>query len=759
MKNNGTTKKEGFQLKNGDSIIISSKIGSGISAAIDSLDENLKKITITPDSLARASLGVGATTSSKAIRLDNNICDMLFKSFFSARCEQGLSSIIIDPFCISNQKRMEYIELSKKTGTSITFIELTNEINDKSLSVDAEFFGLMNNEAKTINASYEKPNVENNFIFSSDIDIDLIKNEILSPNIDIIGDIHGMYYELIKMINKMGYSVEKNGITHPEGRKLVFLGDYIDRGYDSLKTILLVKLAVESGHYAIKGNHEEMLLQSIKSNGKSDMVYTKSISSAGTVDKVLRMSDKDKKDLLDFISSLPSYLTCQGYAFVHADIEVFDPYFSIKNSLVFGDSILGKKNSDEKYTENYKNSINKYKIIRGHSKSYCLNGIVTSLENGQAYGGELLGLNFNKFKLLSDSGVSAENCFEQAITSVSCSEYNYNEKIKERISFVNNLKSLVEKNLIKRIDSLDNKFHMIDLSNTVYKNKTWEGNEDLKSLRGMVFSVDGHVVISGQQKMGEIGLTSKKLNKNEKVFILEKPYGFNINIGRNPYGSGLIITTNSSFSSGYIDIATEYMLKNGLYDKIDKFFIDKNITLNISVSHYLDKRNPYCKTPMDNNILLLSGKDNESLKSMEQGELSRIASLLGIDRPEIQFLKFASIRDVMFHSNNHSIAIYRAGENIGDCYQLPTLNGLTREFIKSIKGVSSWDDFNKSGRFIEMNDILRNSFRTIISLFDINKIKHYDENFISQKIKPIIKDEIISFMKYSENEKDNDFSL
>lgn len=747
MNSNSTTKKEGFQLKNGDSIIISSKMGSGISKIIETLDEDLKKMVLTPNSVARASLGI-MDNSKKPIRLDSNISDMLLKSFFSARCEQGLSSIIIDPLCITNSKRMEYLLLSKKTGKKISFFEIDSEPSENNLSDDADFFGLMVNEAKTINSYYEKPDICFDTL-TNNIKIQFLKNEIPSSEIDIIGDIHGMYNELLELIESMGYVINKSGVTHPEGRKLVFLGDYIDRGYDSLKTILLVKLAVESGHYAIRGNHEEMLIQSITNDGKSDIIYAKSISSAGTIDKVLRMSDVDKNELISFISSLPSYLTHKNYAFVHADIETFDPVSSIKNSLVFGDSILGKKNSDEKYTENYYLGINKYKVIRGHSKSYLTNGIVTSLEGGQAYGGELLGLSFDKFKDLSDLGVAPSECFNKSVIKVSCKNYNYNEKIKERVSFMNRLKHLAEQNLIRRIDSLDNKFHMIDLSSNVYKNKLWEDNDELKKLRGMVFSVDGHVVTSGQQKMGEIGLTSKKLDKNEKVFCFNKPYGFNINVGRNPYGNGLIISTNSSFDSHYVDMAKDYMVKSGIYEKIDRLFIDQEITLNFSVSHYMDKRNPYCKTPIDNEMILISGKNNSTLMNIDQGDLGRISSIIGVSRPDINFIKFASIRDIMFSSESHYIAIYRAGKNTGECYQIPTLSGMTRNILNSIKGFDKWDDFIKSGLFLEMNAMMKNSVRTLISSIDLNKIKHYDEPLISIKIKSVLKNEIISYMKDS----------
>ena len=48
--------------------------------------------------------------------------------------------------------------------------------------------------------------------------------------IDVIGDIHGECGTLCELLDRLGY--DGNG-AHPEGRRLVFVGDLIDRGPDS----------------------------------------------------------------------------------------------------------------------------------------------------------------------------------------------------------------------------------------------------------------------------------------------------------------------------------------------------------------------------------------------------------------------------------------------------------------------------------------------------------------------------------------------
>jgi hypothetical protein len=77
-------------------------------------------------------------------------------------------------------------------------------------------------------------------------------------NFDIIGDIHGYGTALEILLERMGYSEkEPYNFTHPENRKVLFIGDYIDRGEEILKTLRIVRTMQENGNaIAIMGNHE-----------------------------------------------------------------------------------------------------------------------------------------------------------------------------------------------------------------------------------------------------------------------------------------------------------------------------------------------------------------------------------------------------------------------------------------------------------------------------------------------------------------------
>src|SRR6266849_67466 len=69
---------------------------------------------------------------------------------------------------------------------------------------------------------------------------------------DIIGDVHGCHDELVGLLDKLGYSITAGSdrarhVTHPEGRRVVFVGDLVDRGPDSPGVLRLAMTMVRDG--------------------------------------------------------------------------------------------------------------------------------------------------------------------------------------------------------------------------------------------------------------------------------------------------------------------------------------------------------------------------------------------------------------------------------------------------------------------------------------------------------------------------------
>merc|ERR1712216_1045646 len=72
----------------------------------------------------------------------------------------------------------------------------------------------------------------------------------LEAPVKICGDLHAQYYDLLRLFDHGGFPPESN---------YLFLGDYVDRGKQSLETIallMLYKVKYPENFFMLRGNHE-----------------------------------------------------------------------------------------------------------------------------------------------------------------------------------------------------------------------------------------------------------------------------------------------------------------------------------------------------------------------------------------------------------------------------------------------------------------------------------------------------------------------
>jgi polynucleotide kinase-phosphatase len=84
---------------------------------------------------------------------------------------------------------------------------------------------------------------------------------------DIIGDIHGCYDELVELLIQLGYQLtpDGRGAAHPQGRRVFFVGDLVDRGPATPAVLKLAMGMVASGTaLCVPGNHEVKLMRALQ---------------------------------------------------------------------------------------------------------------------------------------------------------------------------------------------------------------------------------------------------------------------------------------------------------------------------------------------------------------------------------------------------------------------------------------------------------------------------------------------------------------
>lgn len=153
---------------------------------------------------------------------------------------------------------------------------------------------------------------------------------------DIIGDIHGHASELLLMLKKLGYRDQNGAYRHPK-RKALFLGDYIDRGPDSLLCLQIVRNMVEAGSaVALMGNHEYNAIcfhQEDENGGHLRAHKIKNINQHQATLNSFHGKQELYDDYINWFRSLPMYFENEQLRAVHAcwepnEVEIIKEHLS-----------------------------------------------------------------------------------------------------------------------------------------------------------------------------------------------------------------------------------------------------------------------------------------------------------------------------------------------------------------------------------------------------------------------------------------------
>ena len=236
------------------------------------------------------------------------------------------------------------------------------------------------------------------------------KSDLMGP-FDIIGDVHGCFEELCTLLDKLDYKIsyENSGkgsftATHPKGRKLIFVGDLVDKGPNTPDVLRLALSLIKCDMaYCVIGNHEAKLLKKLEG---------RNVQLNHGLDKSVAQFEKEtpafKEEVIVFIRSLAHHLVFDGENLViaHAGIQeqmILRDSGSIKAFCLYGET-TGKRDADGlPERKNWAlNNNGKAKVVHGHvpvvDSVWCNN--VLDIDTGCVYGGRLTALRYPELELV-----------------------------------------------------------------------------------------------------------------------------------------------------------------------------------------------------------------------------------------------------------------------------------------------------------------------------------------------------------------------
>jgi protein phosphatase len=226
---------------------------------------------------------------------------------------------------------------------------------------------------------------------------------------DIIGDVHGCFDELLELMAQLGYTVsqleETYSVSSPDGRKLVFVGDLVDRGPGTVQVLRLVSSLVHSGQaFCVPGNHDIKLVKALRGR---DVKRTHGL--AETMEQLSHETEAFRIEVAKFLDGLISHYVFDDGKLVVAHAGLKESMHGRGSGAVREFALFGETTgeTDEfglpvryNWAADYRG---KALVVYGHTpvpEPLFLNNTV-NLDTGCVFGGQLTALRYPERDIIS----------------------------------------------------------------------------------------------------------------------------------------------------------------------------------------------------------------------------------------------------------------------------------------------------------------------------------------------------------------------
>lgn len=637
--------KINFDLQSGYLYILSGLPGSGKSSFTQSLPAN---VVLSTDKLRESILGYRTMGSLQWHLQSGNVAVFsALRTMLQARLTEKLTTVL-DAMNLTEADRAEFVKMAKEAGVPVEVL-----IFDRPLEVCLErnrsrAARLEDRRIGELALTFQRTSAHPYRLVPDGAVARVVPRSLPGTAIDVVGDIHGLFDDLLELLGALGYQIENGVPVHPQGRKLLFLGDTVDRGPQSIEVLQFVARAVKAGHFMVIGNHEHKLVKFWRSY-RQGQPEARSSSAAETAVKFLMLADKEREALFDFLISLPGYYTLEAggkkLAFVHANLTHFAPESILHSECMYGSEELPAwvhTDSDAIYADHFAKGYHDHWLIRGHIADTSIQQCVFSLERDQAYAGHLAALRLDDFLAKCESMVPRA-AFEQSLVLKKC-EFNFDEHSK-RFALQKGMRKLVEEKLATAALEKESGLQLFKYSKSVFYEAKWDASPWLKKARGLVLDLAGNVVVNPFDKVFNYGEQNAGVDilDDQEVIEVEKLNGFLGCISKHPYKHDLLCTTTGSFDSDFVGYIKSF-IDGKQRGRFLKFFSKNAMTLMFEVIHQDDPHIiPY--DAKDHGLWLIGARGlAPEAEPVTEEELDRIAAELEVGRPSWAKTTFGALK-------------------------------------------------------------------------------------------------------------------
>lgn len=226
---------------------------------------------------------------------------------------------------------------------------------------------------------------------------------------DIVGDVHGCLDELLELMAGLGYQVDRQdaafSVVPPDGRKLVFVGDLVDRGPATPDVLRLAMTMVNAGQaFCVPGNHDIKLVKALKGR---DVQLTHGL--AESLQQLEKEPAEFRAQALKFLDDLVSHYVFDEGKLVVAHAGMKESMQGRGSAKVRDFALYGETTGETddfglpvryNWSADYRG---KALVVYGHTpvpEPLWLNGTV-NIDTGCVFGGKLTALRYPEREIVS----------------------------------------------------------------------------------------------------------------------------------------------------------------------------------------------------------------------------------------------------------------------------------------------------------------------------------------------------------------------